>query len=135
MNELAVARRQHVAVQPAQASQRVDVGLHVPVGRIDHDGRAVDHVIPRKQPVALRVPVADVVGGVAGRVHGFENEVGALETLGVAEKEIGLEGLVLLRAVTTTQRIGAPARRMMSSMWLSMTGPGSSTAISAVPTR
>ena len=58
----------HSRSSSQQRAQRCDVGGHVAVGRIDHDGRRLHHVIAGEERLLLLEQVADVVRRVAGRV-------------------------------------------------------------------
>ena len=52
--------------------QRIQVGRHVAVGRIDHRGAAVEDVVAREQQAVFQQHQAQVVGGVAGRVDDLQ---------------------------------------------------------------
>ena len=83
-------RANRADAEVAHPPQGLDVLLHVAVGRIDDDRRTVDDVIARKQPVAMRMQVTDVVGSVPGRVHALDDELARFQPFGVAA--LGLQG-------------------------------------------
>jgi len=65
----AVARGDGAEAEAAEAAQLLEVRRHVPVGRGDHHGGAVHHVVAgEEQPFVGQQP-AQVVGRMAGRVH------------------------------------------------------------------
>ena len=52
----------------AQAVERIQVGAHVAVRRVDHGGAAVEDVVAAEQQTVFEQQQAQVVGRVAGRV-------------------------------------------------------------------
>ena len=98
-----------------QQPQAREVGGHVAVGRIDHDGRALHEVVAGKeQPLAL-LEKAELVGRVARRVQDAQREAGDLQALAVRELAIGGERRILpfrvLRAHPEHRRTGARLQR------------------------
>jgi len=53
----------------SQPVQRVEVGAHVAVRRIDHGGAAVEDVVAAEQQPVFEQQQAQVIGRVAGRVE------------------------------------------------------------------
>ena len=53
-------------------------------------------MVPGKQPVPAEVPVTDVIRGMAGRMHGLEHEVCALDAVAVGDDPVRQERRVLV---------------------------------------
>ncbi len=78
-----------------QHVQRVQVGAHVAVGRIDHGGAAIEHMVAREQQAILDQHQAGVVGSVAGGEDDFQRvpdaAAGEREFLAVGQLAVGCE--------------------------------------------
>ena len=52
-----------------QAVQRIEVGIHVAVGRVNHRCAAIQNVVAAEQNAVFEQHQAQVVGGMPGRVY------------------------------------------------------------------
>ncbi len=93
-----MAGRERATAQMPNAPQALDVVVHVAIGRVDHDRRAVDDLVAGEQPVAFRVQIAEMIRRVPGRMDRLENELGGFETVAIIQHSRGYERFVLLRA-------------------------------------
>ncbi len=74
-----------------ESLERVDVGAHVAVGRIDHGRRAVENVIAREQQPVFLEQQADVVFGMSRRMQHAQRGVAHAQLVAVLELAIGPE--------------------------------------------
>ena len=56
----------------AQQVQRVQVVVHIAIGRIDHGGAAIEDVVAAKEQAVFFEHEADMIGRMAGRVQGAQ---------------------------------------------------------------
>ena len=145
----------------AHLLQAGQVDGHVAIGRRDHHGGALHDVVAGEDHALVLEQPTQVIGCMARRVHGPQREIGAGEDEAVAHGLVGrevvpcaeAEDLAPVRAaraaaagewsrwvwVTTIQRILAPSTDAPSASTAatcpSWSGPGSTTAMSVVPTR
>ena len=98
-DQVAVPRGQHRQVLVEQFAEGLEVGAHVPVGRIDDHGGALHHVVAGEQHLRLLQQVAKVVRGVARRVDRAQRKAASrfaqLDALPVLQDEVRLEARVL----------------------------------------
>ena len=67
--QVAMSGRQRVDLEREQSPQRLQVSPHIPIRRLDDDGRALHDVITGEQHAGFGQQEAQMVGGVAGRVY------------------------------------------------------------------
>ncbi|MEZ5207214.1 MAG: hypothetical protein R2690_09635 [Acidimicrobiales bacterium] len=90
LDQAPVARGDRAQPQRADLGERVEVDGHVAVGRSDHHGLAVVHVVAGEQHPLLLDEVAQVRRGVAGGVDRPHAELGGGDGVAVGELAVGL---------------------------------------------
>ena len=77
VDQEAVSRREPLEVFVEQQAQRLQVGLHVAVGRVDHHRRALHQMVAGEQQLLLLQQIAQMVRRMARRVDHAQRRVGA----------------------------------------------------------
>ena len=109
-DEVAVSRRDDREVLGQQPLERVQVGAHVAVGRIDHHRRALHHVVAGEQHLRLLEQVAHVIRGVAGGVDYPQGKLTQIDALPIFDHQVWLEGRVLARGRRAAEDLRAGRR-------------------------
>ena len=76
--------------EPVEVVQVLD---HVAVGRPDHDGRPLHHVVAGEEHRLLLEQPAQVIGGMAGSVQRPQMKVRAVQHEAVADQAVGSDAL------------------------------------------
>ena len=95
-DQKAVTRRQPVQVHLKQVGQRLQVGHHVAIGRVDDHGGPLHHMVAGEQQLLFLQQVAQVVGRVARGVDDAQRDtVGQHQLFTVLQFALRLEVRVL----------------------------------------
>src|SRR5438128_7415051 len=89
LEDVAVAGAEPGQAPLAEPLQRLEVGGHVAVGRVDDGGRARQNGVAGEEDPLLLEEEAEVVGGVAGGVEHLQAPLGALDDLPVLRLAVG----------------------------------------------
>ena len=102
-----MARRDDRDVLFEQLFERGEIGAHIAVGRVDHHGRALHHVVAGEEHLRLLEQITQMVRGMARRVDRAQRDVADLEALAIVEHVVGLERRVLSRRCRPAEHLRA----------------------------